>query len=75
MNPRGIGDRWLHGEQVPGVEFAHHQPVTMVLGAHDGEQGIVLLLMAVMPEPRYLVRLANGRGEIRVPQSGLRPAS
>jgi hypothetical protein len=58
---------------VAGVSFAHHQPVVIADGAHDGRRGIVILLMAVTPEPRYLVRLEQGAGEVRLRQSALRP--
>ena len=71
---RGVGDRWLAGETIAGVTFAHHQAVTLAGGANDGEAGIVVLLMAVTPEPRYLVRLASGARDVRVRQSDLHAA-
>jgi hypothetical protein len=74
MHPRGVGDRWLAGETIAGVAFAHHQAVTVAGGAHDGADGIVLLLMAVTPEPRYLVRLATDGREVRLRQGELGPA-
>lgn len=73
MNQRGVGDRWLAGERVEGVSFAHHQAVLVADGVHSGQRGVVLLLMVVSPEPRYLVRLTGGAGDVRLPQSALRP--
>ena len=71
VNHRGVGDRWLADELVAGVTFAHHQPVLIEDGIHRGQRGIVVLLVAVTPEPRYLVRLADAR-EIQVGQAALR---
>ena len=71
MTRRGLGDRWLAGERVSGVAFAHNERVAFVGGRHDGEEGTIALLMAVDPEPLYLVTLPRG-GEVRVRQSSLR---
>ena len=75
MNVRGAGDRWLAGDLVDGVRFAHHQSVSVVAGVHRGEFGMVLLLVTLTPEPRFLVRLASGAGDVRVAQSMLRPTN
>jgi hypothetical protein len=69
---RGLGDRWLAGETVPGVAFAQHEPVDILVGARATERGAVVVLLGVDPEPVYLVELGSGRGEVRVRQSGLR---
>ncbi|MCY7379009.1 MAG: hypothetical protein LH467_06680 [Gemmatimonadaceae bacterium] len=74
MNLRGVGDRWLADELVAGVTFAHHQPVLIADGIHRGQRGIIVLLVALTPEPRYLVRLADAR-EIQLGQSALHPAA
>ena len=71
----GLGDRWLRGEPLPGVAFAQHARVTITGGSRDGQTGAVLLLLAVAPEPLYLVALDHGAGDLKVRQSALRPAS
>ena len=68
---RGVGDRWLAGEQVPGVQFGHHDAVEVAGGAHDGARGVIALLIALSPEPRYLVTL-GATGDVRLAQSRLR---
>lgn len=68
---RGVGDRWLAGEAVAGVEFGHHQMVEIVDGPDAGARGRVALLVALTPEPGYLVSTSSG--DIRVWQSRLRP--
>ena len=73
MSVRGLGDRWLAGEPIDGVAFAHNQSVMIAEGTRGGQRGIVVLLMAVTPVPRYLVRLAAGGDEVRVLQSALEP--
>lgn len=69
----GLGDRWLAGEPLPGVAFRQHDRVAIATGSREGQQGTVLLLIGVQPEPGYLVRLADGV-ELRVRQSALRAA-
>lgn len=66
----GIGDRWLAGEPVDGISFAHHERVRIVQGPHAGVVGTVALLLGVTPEPSYLISLGTG-GDARVRQSGL----
>ena len=75
MRTPGLGDRWLAGERLSGVAFAVHDRVTVLDGAHAGTPGAVLLLLAVAPEPAYLVALDGGAGDVRVRQSALRPAA
>ena len=71
MTSRGAGDRWLSGEALPGVEFAHHQQVEVMLGASEGQKGRIALLVALEPAPVYLVQLESG-GATKVRQSWLR---
>ena len=74
---RGIGDRWLAGEAIEGVRFAHGDVVQVAAGTHAGTIGTILLLLRAHPEPRYLVRIAGeGTGvDLRLAQSSLAPAS
>ena len=60
MTTRGLGDRWLAGEAIDGVAYAQHTLVQVVEGSRAGARGIVLLLMSIEPEPRYLVQLESG---------------
>lgn len=72
MTIRGAGDRWLAGEDVPGVAFARHERVRITTGPRSGHAGRIDLLIALLPEPHYLLRLADG-SDVRVPQSVLAP--
>ena len=74
MRQRGAGDRWLAGEPVDGVAFAHHAHVVIARGARAGRRGRVALLLAMRPEPRYLVSLDGGTEDVRVAQSEIEPA-
>lgn len=69
---RGLGDRWLAGQEVPGVCFEHHDAVEIVGGPHDGSRGTIALLVGLAPEPSYLVTI-GARGDVRVRQSFIRP--
>jgi hypothetical protein len=73
MSTRGAGDRWLAGERPHGVTFDHHDAVDITEGRYAGESGVVVLLLGLQPEPRYLVALGAGRGDVPVRQSALRP--
>jgi hypothetical protein len=70
----GLGDRWLAGERLEGVAFGVHDRVTVTEGVRAGSAGGILLLLAVAPEPVYLVALDAGAGDVRVRQSALRAA-
>ncbi|MDB4886818.1 MAG: hypothetical protein JWN79_2256 [Gemmatimonadetes bacterium] len=75
MTPnQGVGDRWLAGQAIQGVEYALHDAVEIVGGQLDGERGTIALLMGLSPEPSYLVALP-GRRDVRVRQSALRRAA
>jgi len=73
MERRGLGDRWLAGERVPGVGFAHHETVRITAGRFLGEVGTIALLIDVGPDPEYLVTLVGG--DVRVRQSALSPTA
>lgn len=70
MEHLGVGDRWLEGEAIEGVRFGPKQAVEIVGGSRDGQRGRILLLIALEPEPTYLVMLDPGT-ELRVRQSAL----
>jgi hypothetical protein len=74
MSAPGAGDRWLAGQLPEGVAFAHHDTVDITVGRYAGEAGVVVLLLSLDPEPRYLVALSAGRGDVPVWQSALRAA-
>ena len=67
----GVGDRWLAGESLEGVRFAAHDAVEVLIGRREGESGTILLLVALEPEPAYLVQVGTTR--VRLAQSALRP--
>jgi len=70
MSHRGAGDLWLAGLAVPGVAFALNDAVRLVSGPLRGQHGRIAMLMALAPEPTYLVTLSDGR-DVRSRQSEL----
>jgi hypothetical protein len=72
LSLRGVGDRWLAGERLAGVNFAQNDAVEIVSGSEAGERGAIILLLDLEPEPLYLVELGSGRGDRKVRQSALR---
>ncbi|MEO8561549.1 MAG: hypothetical protein ABI601_05710 [bacterium] len=71
---RGMGDRWLAGEPIDGVEFGFHARVRIATGRYAGRAGSVAFLMNLDADPLYLVDLGAGTGDVRVRGSGLRRA-
>jgi hypothetical protein len=53
------------------VSFAHHDAVEITAGQFAGARGIIALLVALTPDPVYLVGL-GALGDVRVRQSSLR---
>ena len=69
---RGLGDRWLDGEPIDGVDFPLHARVMLTLGRHAGKTGTVAFLMNLDEDPLYLVELKDGSGDLRVRGGGMR---
>ena len=69
---RGVGDRWLDGERIEGVEFSLHARVMITTGRYAGKTGTVAFLMNLDDDPLYLVELSDGTGDVRVRGAGLR---
>ena len=69
---RGVGDRWLAGDAIDGVDFPLHARVVLTLGRHAGKAGTVAFLMNLDDDPLYLVELADGSGDVRVRGGGMR---
>lgn len=64
----------MAGEEIPGVTFALNDLVEILEGANAGEGGSIIFLVAVRPEPVYIVAPGSGGGDVRVRQSALRRA-
>ena len=71
----GLGDRWMAGERIPGVAFAHHDGVVVTAGPHAGRAGRVLLLAAPPPAAAYLVAVDGAGAPVRLAQTALEPSS
>jgi hypothetical protein len=53
-------DLWLRGHSPTGVDFRLHDPVRVASPLSDGGIGAIASLLALEPEPRYLVELGSG---------------
>lgn len=67
----GLGDRWLAGEPIDGVNFGPGDAVLVRTGRATGGIGRVRLLLGPPPDPRYLVEPGDGGAAVRVRQSEL----
>jgi hypothetical protein len=68
-------DRWYTDAEIPGVRYRLNDSVVLLAGAHAGEEAAVISLEAIAPEPKYLVELLSGAGDLLLPESHLRPLS
>lgn len=71
MTAPGSGDRWLSGDLPDGVGFGPSASVTILDGPHAGATGTVRLLLALQPEPLYLVTVRGTGQQVRIGQSAL----
>jgi hypothetical protein len=71
-NPKSsdICQAFLWKEYVVGVHFKHNDPVAVVSGPHAGEQGSLVSLVALEPEPEFTLEADSGQ-DIQVRQSDL----
>lgn len=71
-NPRSsdIGQAFLWQEYIVGVHFRHNEPVAVVSGPHAGQQGSLVSLLTLEPEPEFTVEAESGQ-DIQVHQSNL----
>jgi hypothetical protein len=70
--PREVEDRWYAGDRIEGVNFYFNDAVLIADGSHSGEGGTVISLLDLKSEPKYIVELGSGDGDIKVFQSRLR---
>ena len=71
-NPRStdVGQAFLWQEYIVGVEYRHNASVEVVSGPHTGEQGSLVSLVSLEPEPEFILE-AESRRDINVPQSSV----
>ena len=54
-------DSWMAGDLPAGVKFGQNAPVKIRFGgACQGARGVVISLVGLEPEPRFLIELASG---------------
>lgn len=70
----GLGDRWLAGETIDGIDFGQGDAVSIRSGPGAGSMGRVRLLLGPAPDPRFLVELVDG-STAKVRQSELEHAT
>lgn len=63
--------RWHEGESIPGVLFGFDDPVVIEAGENAGQLGIVVALLSLTPEPRYLIEVEPDGPDLEVLQSQL----
>jgi hypothetical protein len=60
VNEQELCEAFIDGVSIPGVEFAHNEPVLIVRGPHAGGSGSLVALVALHPEPSFVLELSSG---------------
>ncbi len=66
----GLGDRWLAGENIGGINFGPGDAVSVLTGRGAGGMGRVRVLLGPPPDPRFVVELLDG-STVKLRQSEL----
>ena len=71
-NPRStdIGQAFLWREYIVGVEYSHNDFVEVVSGPYRGEQGSLVALVNLTPEPEFILESDSGQ-ELHLLQSSI----
>jgi hypothetical protein len=65
-----IGPAFLSHEYIVGVDYRHNESVAVASGPHAGEQGSLVSLVSLEPEPVFTLEAKSGK-HIQVYQSSL----
>jgi hypothetical protein len=61
---------WFDLELIPGTKFRLNDPVVIMQGSHQGQEGCVISLESLVDDPVYLVELESGE-DIKIQESFL----
>ena len=70
--PKEIEEKFYEGLTSDKTKFGINASVSILNGPHQGEGGSVISIIAVKPQTKYLVELANG-SEIQINETELAP--
>lgn len=73
MDRAASDQMWFRQEPIVGATFLLNDAVQVVSGPYAGQYGSTIALLALQPEPRYTIELANGQ-DIQANESELRAA-
>jgi hypothetical protein len=71
MSQFELESRWLTAEGVPGVNYRFSDLVLIKSGEYSGQTAEVIALLAIEPEPVYIVVLPPNERSVVLPQSEL----
>lgn len=68
-----LAQAFLNHSPIPGVRFEHNEYVKIIRGEHVGEKGSLVTVLALTPEPSFVLELETGR-DVKVLQSEIEHA-
>ena len=74
MNQHELDKLWFSSRPIPGVAFGLNDSVQIKSGENAGALATVISLVALEPEPTYMVELGSGGDDMAVVESDLESA-
>ena len=65
MIDRATQNRWILGEEVPGVAFRMNQNIMVVAGVHKGTRGTLISLYELGSDPLFALESKTGDYQVR----------
>lgn len=73
MKSQDIAQAFLDHTSIPGVMFEHNDYVHIVGGPNSGKSGSLVTVVALEPEPKFILELESGF-DVEVMQSHIKHA-
>ncbi|MDO8311404.1 MAG: hypothetical protein Q7T25_05640 [Sideroxyarcus sp.] len=73
MSAPSLAQAFLDRAEISGVVYHHNDYVHVVAGPHSGSYGSLVTVLALLPEPRFVLELESGF-DVEVLQSEIQSA-
>jgi hypothetical protein len=75
---RDVQNRWILGNEIPGIKFSMNQRVRITAGAHAGTVGVLISIYEIESDPGFQLETDKGhdicvhQSELEVRKKGVR---